>query len=285
VRPLARGVRRVWPPLHRHWRVDGGRRMRMISPYFTKGELHVWHADPDLTGVPGARRACLDLLDAGERDRMRRFRFDADGAVYLAAHALLRSALSRLAPVDPTLWRFRTGEHGKPFVDEPTSHRHLAFNLSHTAGRVAVAIAIRAEVGVDVEHVGRAASLLEHPDRFLSPAEARTLRALPPEARRDRFLAYWTLKESYLKACGLGLSVPLQDLSFHLDEGPRVRVSFEPTIRDDPASWQFLCLAATSDHPMAVAIRREAGTEAPVRVHEAREIPLSPPEDGTGSRP
>ena len=258
--------------------------MGMTRSYFTDGDLLVWHADPDLASVPGARRACLDLLDASERDRLRRFRFEADGTAYLAAHALLRSVLSHLAPVDPRLWRFRTGEHGKPFVDEPTSHRHLAFSLSHTAGRVAVAVATRAAVGIDVEHAGRASSLLKHLDRFLSPTEARTIRALPPEARRDRFLAHWTLKESYLKACGLGLSVPLQDLSFHIDEGPGVRVSFEPTVRDDPASWQFLCVAATSEHPMAVAVRRAGGMEVPVRVHEAREIPLLSPGDGNGPR-
>lgn len=168
-------------------------------------------------------------------------------------------------------------------MDEPASHRHLAFSLSHTFGRVAVAVAISAEVGVDVEYAGRPSPLSTQPDSVLSPDEARALQAVPPAARSDRFLAYWTLKESYLKACGLGLSIPLQDLSFHLDEGPRVRVSFESTIRDDPASWRFLRLEATRHHPMAVAFRCETGSRASVHVREAREIPLDPLEDGADS--
>jgi 4'-phosphopantetheinyl transferase len=242
--------------------------------------LHVWHADPDLAGAPAARNACLDLLDSGELERLRRYRFDADSTAYLAAHALLRSALSQIAPIAPQAWRFRTGELGKPFVDQPTSHQHLSFSLSHTAGRVAVAISARVEVGIDVEHPGRASSRLEYLDRFLSPSEASTLRALPAEARSARFLAYWTLKEAYLKARGLGLSVPLQDLSFHLDDGPRIRMSLEPSLRDDSASWQFFRLSTTSDHPVAVAIRCRAGSEVLPRVQEARELPLRPPENG-----
>ena len=188
----------------------------MTEPHLTAGELHLWHASPNVLATPESRRACLDLLDVGERERLDRLRVEADRAAYLAAHALLRSALSWAAPVDPRLWRFRNAERGKPSIDEPTSLRHVAFSLSHTTGRVVVAVALRAEVGVDVEHAGRARSVLEHPDRFLSTTEARALHALPPEARLHRFMSYWTLKESYLKACGMGLSVPPQALSFHL---------------------------------------------------------------------
>ena len=258
--------------------------MRKTEPHLTAGELHLWHASPDVVATPESQRACLDLLDVGERERLGRFRVEADRAAYLAAHALLRSALSRLAPVDPRLWRFRRAEGGKPSIDEPTSLRHVAFSLSHNMGRVVVAVALHAEVGVDVEHAGRACSILEHPDHFLSPTEARTLHALPPEARLQRLMSYWTLKESYLKARGMGLSVPPQALSFHLDEGANVRVSFGSAIQDDSTTWHFLRLSASSDHPMAVAFRCEAGNELRAHVHAVREIPLAPP-DGAPSWP
>jgi 4'-phosphopantetheinyl transferase len=248
--------------------------MPMMDTHLDAGDLHVWHASPGLAAAPESRRACLDLLDGGERERMGRLRVEADRVAYLAVHALLRSALSRVAPVAPRLWRFRSGRLGKPSIDEPASLRHLAFSLSRTRGRVVVAVADHAEVGVDVEDVVRAGSLLEHPDRILSPAEAKALRALPSGTRLHRLTACWTLKEAYLKACGLGLSVPPQALSFYLDEGPDVRVSFEPAIQDDPSTWRFLRLSASSDHPMAVAFRCEAGSEVRAHVHEVREIPL-----------
>jgi 4'-phosphopantetheinyl transferase len=247
----------------------------MTAPSTDVTGIHVWHADPELAAAPDAWRACLDLLDPPERERMGRFRFEADATAYLAAHALLRSALSLLAPVAPRRWRFRAGAHGKPFVDEPVAHRGLSFSLSHTPGRVAVAVASRGPVGIDVEHASVARSLLEHPERFLSPSEVGALRALPLADRPERFLACWTLKESFLKASGLGLSVPVQALSFHLDPGARIRVSFERAIGDDPDAWQFLRFAATSDHPAAVAARRAPGTELSVRVLEAARLPLA----------
>ena len=57
-------------------------------------------------------------------------------------------------------------------------------------------------------------------DRYFSPTEVAALGALPEAARPDRFFDYWTLKESYIKARGLGLQLPLDQFSFHLPASP-----------------------------------------------------------------
>jgi 4'-phosphopantetheinyl transferase len=233
--------------------------------------IHVWHAAPGLAASPGSRHACLDLLDPGERERLERYRFEADAEAYLAAHALLRSALS---PSDPRTWRFRKGRHGKPFVEEPAIHRCLAFSLSHTSGRVAVAIGRQCELGIDVEHAEVGASILENLGRFLSPMEVRSLGAMPSEHRAARFLVLWTLREAALKACGTGLSGHAGGLSFDLDSGSAPSASFPPEMREDPANWHFRCFDATGRHPVAVAIRCPSGGNVTVKVNEARELPL-----------
>jgi 4'-phosphopantetheinyl transferase len=235
--------------------------------------VHVWHADPGAFETAEARRACLDLLDEGETARLGRFRVEVDRTTYLVAHALLRSVLSVHAPADPRSWRFAAGPHGKPSVAAPSEHRDISFNLSHARGRVAVAVALGREVGVDVEDAARAGALEDLADRYLSPVEVCALRALHPKARRERFLACWTLKESYLKARGTGLSLPLSALTFHLDEGPAVRATFDPSTRDDPARWAFALLAPGPGHPAAVAIQREPGEELAVCVREVLELP------------
>jgi 4'-phosphopantetheinyl transferase len=236
--------------------------------------VHVWHAAPALAAPAESRRACLDLLDPVERERLGRFRFDVDAVAYLAAHALLRSALSCFAPVHPRTWRFRGGMHGKPVVEKPALHRRLSFSLSHTSGRVAIAVGRHCELGIDVEDANVGASLLENPERFLSPAEVESLRTLPPEARADRFLACWTLKESLLKALGIGLSIPPQDLGFDLDKVPDPRVSFPRSMPEDPASWHFRRFSATDRHPVALAIRCQPGSNVLVWITEASELPL-----------
>ncbi len=238
--------------------------------------VHVWHADPAALDTPEARRACLDLLDEGERARLGRFRLEADRASYLVAHALLRSVLSVHAPADPRTWRFLAGPHGKPAVDFPAAHRELFFNLSHSRGRVAVAVALGRDVGVDVEASVRAGALEDLAERFLSPVEVGALQALPPEARRERLLGCWTLKESYLKACGSGLSLPLSALTFHLGEGEAIRATFHAPIGDDPTNWAFARFAPGPGYLGAVAIRRGPFEELSLFIREVLWLPHLP---------
>jgi 4'-phosphopantetheinyl transferase len=236
------------------------------------GRVEVWHADPRSFATFERADACLALLDEAERVRLGRFRLEADRTAWLVAHALLRAALSRHAPVDPRRWRFRTTAEGKPFVEDPAAHRDLSFSLAHTAGRVAIAVIAEGPVGVDVEHIGRSGALEEIQDRYLSPLEADALRTAGPGGREERLLAYWTLKEAYVKARGTGLDAHLQGLSFHLDEGPSIWLTCNEDLDEDPGGWTFIRASAGPEHVLALAIQeRNAGG---VELHEALELPL-----------
>lgn len=209
-------------------------------------------APPDLP-VP-AWQTLADCLDRQERDRAARFRFAADRHAYVAAHGLLRHALSQCAERPPTSWRFAAAPHGKPVLAEPLPGRDLRFSLSHSRGLVAVAITEGADVGVDVEALdGEHGDLLSVADQFFAPEEYDALRALPNEtARRERFITLWTLKEACLKAAGLGLSLPLDSVSFPVVRPPR------PTIRapvlGDPGTWWLRTLVIRR-HRLAVCTR------------------------------
>lgn len=83
----------------------------------------------------------------------------------------------------------------------------------------------------------------------------------------------WTLKESYLKARSLGLSVSLDQVTFRLPpEGP-LQVSFGPEIQDDPTHWQFGLFSPGSSHRIAVAVRRGDGPELGIELNET--LPLA----------
>ncbi len=91
------------------------------------------------------------------------------------------------------------------------------------------------------------------------------LRALPEADQPVVFFDYWTLKEAYIKARGLGLALPLGQFTFLRPPGRAPEIAFAPELHDDPASWQFAQFWPTPDHRMAVAVRR-TGRDLPIEV-------------------
>src|SRR4029078_6585429 len=115
------------------------------------------------------------------------------------------------------------------------------------------------DVGVDVEDRTRKGETVQIADRFFSPVEVAALRALPEERQRERFFDYWTLKEAYIKARGMGLAIPLDQFSFLLEPDMPIRIAFDPRLADDPLAWQFEQFALGGSHQTSAAVRRGAG--------------------------
>jgi 4'-phosphopantetheinyl transferase len=213
------------------------------------------------------------LLAPDEVQRADRFLNPADTARFILGRVLARTMLSRHSDVAPGDWPIAVDDRGRPYIAEPQSGgTDLRFNLSHTKGLVACAVTVGREIGIDVEWVHRP---LTHdlPERFFSPDEVMDLRALPDADQHRAFFDYWTLKEAYIKARGLGLAVPLRHFTFHLHASRPPRVAFAPELDDDPESWQFAQYWPTSDHRMAVGVRRR-GPDVLIDVsHAVPEVP------------
>jgi phosphopantetheinyl transferase len=67
----------------------------------------------------------------------------------------------------------------------------------------------RREIGVDVEFVRPMSNLEDIAASVYTPGELASLLQAQGEARERLFFRYWTRKESYIKAIGKGLSIPL----------------------------------------------------------------------------
>src|SRR5579872_2711510 len=159
------------------------------------------------------------LLSEVERQQERRFYFPQDRHRYLLTRALVRTVLSRYLPVLPQDWQFAADEHGRPhIVNSVPGVDDLSFNISHTREIVMLGVTKRSALGVDVEGANADTATVALADRYFSVAEAASLRALPQAAQSERFFDYWTLKESYIKARGLGLALPLQGFGFRSEE-------------------------------------------------------------------
>jgi 4'-phosphopantetheinyl transferase len=217
------------------------------------------------------------LLTPDERDRYGSFRFERDRRLFLATRALVRSVLSNYAAVSPGDWRFAANEHGKPFVSAPIIVPSVHFNLANTPGLVVCAISVAHELfGVDAERIDCGVEATEIADRYFSLSEASRLRALPIPERQGLFLAYWSLKESYLKARGLGLTLPLGQFSFRVDD--EISIEFDTGFADDAPSWRFALLEAPPHHIVAISVKTGG---ASLSMRSARVVPLRQTGDPT----
>jgi 4'-phosphopantetheinyl transferase len=178
--------------------------------------------------------------------------------------------LSRYVALPPAAWRFVENDYGRPMIHPDHDVPLLRFNLSHSRGLVACAITLARDIGIDVECTHRREGISGIANRFFALQEVFELQARPETQRAACFFEYWTLKEAYIKARGMGLSLDLRNFAFLLlpEEAP-IRVCFTGAIRDDPASWQFAAWSPTACYRAALAVRTGVGAPATtLRIHE-----------------
>ena len=214
-----------------------------------------------------------DVLPEDERLAADRFYFESGRRQALITRALVRAVLSRYCDVAPEAWRFVRDDRGRPHVAPEMRVAGVPeFNLSHTAGLIACAVTGARAVGADVEHVHERRSSLDIAERYFAATEANALAALPKAQQMDRFFHYWTLKESYIKARGKGLAIPLQDFAFTFEGERALSVRFEPALGDDAAQWAFWLCRPSVEHIAAVCVGAESGARP--RLTMGRMVPL-----------
>jgi 4'-phosphopantetheinyl transferase len=209
--------------------------------------LQLWCAYPDDLAAKDAQQACVPLLSDEERARWLRFRFDRHGREFLATRALERQALSAIGELPLTQWRFVRNERGKPRIEPDCGMR---YNLANSLGLVVCMVSTAGEVGVDVEPLARADKMQEVAERVFSPTEQAQLSRLNRVEELDRMVSLWTLKEAYIKARGLGMALPLQQISFVFGECGAIRLELDACLQDE-ARWRY-CLIDHAGHRIAL---------------------------------
>jgi 4'-phosphopantetheinyl transferase len=236
----------------------------MIRPYSKNAvteiaprEIHLWLAFYDELRDHSLLSAYRALLTDDERKAQGRFYFPRDRLRYLLTRALVRTTLSFYAPISPKQWAFSTNPFGRPTISNPHPlAAQLSFNISHTHSMVALGVTCGRALGVDVENACAREPSMEIADRFFAPDEARSLAALPRNQRQTRFLEYWTFKESYIKARGMGLSIPLDKFSFRYPHDRGVAIEIDPDLKDYATRWQFWQFRPRTEYLLAVCAER-----------------------------
>lgn len=215
--------------------------------------IHLWIVRNQQVVDTGLLKSYGDLLNFAEAEQQQRFRAVPLRHQYLISRALVRYVLSLYFGADsPAALRFRRNAYGKPFLVD-RSQRSLCFNLAHANSLVVLGVAQGGEIGVDVERPGNVPITMDIANQYFAPMEVVQLLRVPSERQMERFFDFWTLKQAYIKACGMGLSIPLKHFGYTFSSAGTVDITFSPERNDQPERWQFWQVFPRSGHRIAIA--------------------------------
>lgn len=245
-RRRSREIRRVMSKLELHWSFPPDQWQLNGS------DVHVWATS---LNRPIERLSSLEqTLSSDERDRAMRFHFERDRNRFIAGRATLRAILSSYLKIDAAQLRFIYGPQGKPMLTGLPRRRALYFNLAHSNQLILFAVTqVCPVVGVDVEWLPSMQDVENIANNFFSPREVAELTALPRELRALAFSNLWTRKEACLKATGVGLSTPLEQIEVSFIPGEPARILSISGLPQVAACWTLKDLCPAADFKGAVA--------------------------------
>jgi 4'-phosphopantetheinyl transferase len=139
----------------------------------------------------------IKILDKEEKDRAGRFKFEHHRKRFIAAHSGLRKILMKYIPENPAILK---DSHGKPYLRD---YPEIQFNLTHSEEMALCALTIDIPLGIDVEYTNKSHDILGISEKFFAREEFLNIQS--SENPQQLFFQYWTRKEAYLKAKGIGI--------------------------------------------------------------------------------
>tara|TARA_R110001583_G_scaffold19176_1_gene75376 strand:+ start:13726 stop:14502 length:777 start_codon:yes stop_codon:yes gene_type:complete len=221
-------------------------------------EIHVWIINPQKIT---ARTDIHALLCPLEQEKVARHRLDKAKHTGLITRAFIRLLLSQYAPLGPKQWKFSVGKLGKPEVSNMPIP--LRFNLSHNNERIICALTLTKDIGCDIENLARKINVDAIAKRFFSASEYQLIKENP-----SQFFEYWTLKEAFVKATGLGISQGLETFSFEIHDAQdksnhdNISLIFNEDCKEtSPENWYHHLLFPDQQHCIALSVNNKKQTD------------------------
>ncbi|GAB1544268.1 4'-phosphopantetheinyl transferase superfamily protein [Scytonema sp. NUACC21] len=208
-------------------------------------EVHVWRINLDQPDSQLQHLAAT--LSSDEVCRAKRFYKEQHRQRFIAGRGILRTILGRYLGIEPQELQFCYEPSGKPVLADSFADRKLWFNLTHSQGLALCAVTSARQVGVDLEYVRPISDVLSLANRFFSPAEYGVLSSLPPHQVQEVFFRYWTCKEAYLKATGVGIA-QLEQIEVLLTPGQPAKLKTEQ-------QWSLLEIIPENNSVAAIAVQ------------------------------
>ncbi|KOB71646.1 Uncharacterized protein OBRU01_10999, partial [Operophtera brumata] len=211
--------------------------------------------------------AATTYIQNEEKERISKFVFQDDAKSSLLGRLMLRKFVHLATSIPYNEVQFGRDSHGKPYLvgagDIPVS-----FNVSHQADYVVLAGHPTKSIAIDVMKIEPPVNknipeFFRVMTRQFSQHEWETVRSFPTEMEQIAcFYRLWCLKESYVKNTGLGITVPLNQISFNI-QTPKLQVGkllTDTTLYERNVlkkDWTFEETLLDAKYAVAVSLRME----------------------------
>lgn len=175
--------------------------------------IEIFAVNLDVTLEKNKFDRLMSYISTEKRERISRFYRSEDAQRSLIGDVLIRYLLCQRLKIKNRKLIFGVNVYGKPFLK---NYNGIQYNISHSGKWVACTVDNR-PVGIDVEQIKSID--LRIAERFFSKQEFEELMCKNIIEIEACFYDLWTLKESYIKAVGKGLSIPLDSFTIQIEEG------------------------------------------------------------------
>jgi len=221
-------------------------------------EIHLWMIDPQLVLSTVALRS---ILTETEQQKVDRYRSEKAKHTALITRSFIRLLLSQYETFTPDQLQFTVSDLGKPELNNAS--KSLRFNLSHNDELIICAVCLNKDIGCDIENLSRKINVNAIAKRFFSASEYQLIKTKP-----SSFFEYWTLKEAFVKATGLGISQGLETFSFEIKEQKEMKQNDNIVLRfnqnckeKSPQNWYHSLLFPDDRHCIALSVNNKKQTD------------------------
>ncbi|KAE8627598.1 hypothetical protein XENTR_v10007062 [Xenopus tropicalis] len=209
---------------------------------------------------------CARCVQPEEKERIGQFMFTRDAKAAMAGRLLMRKVIAEKLQIPWDKILLQRTEKGKPFLCYGSSSEYplFKFNVSHQGDYAVLAAEPYRQVGVDIMKTdlpgsGSIKEFFRLMDRQFTEKEWHSIRSMNSDwAQLDMFYRHWALKESFIKAIGVGLGFNLQRIEFevspvNMDIGKTYKQT-KMFLDDEEETWAFEEILLDNQHHVAVAL-------------------------------
>ena len=176
------------------------------------------------------KQLLFSVLSTAERSKIKRLKRAKDRKNALLSRYLLRNIIGELIGSKPKELIINKTKYDRPVLVNP-DNQDWDFNVSHSGDWIVIGVSNNGGIGVDIEEI-RPINMNIAKDCFTDKEIVFLNRY--EKKKLENFYKLWTLKESFVKAIGQGLSCPLKNFYFEFKGNKIIH-----KIKNRKSNWQF----------------------------------------------